>query len=171
MRVAITTFAVLKAPYGNAEVQEFDDRTPDVFVEAEQADGFIERAKEIDDKTESCNFNRDWGMWGEFSVPDFYQYGRDDSTDQRASTISLWRDLESLKKFVFSGLHLEALKKRYQWFEKISYPNYAVWWIEDNHIPTWSEAVSRLDHLNKMGPTPYAFDFRCPYGSSGEKLS
>ena len=138
MRVAITTFAVLKAPYGNETVQEFDDRTPDVFSEAENADGFIARAKETDDRAGACNFNREWGDWGEFKVPEFYQYGRDDDTDQRASTISVWRDLESLKKFIFSGLHLEALKKRHHWFEKINFPNYSFWWIDDDHIHTWS---------------------------------
>ena len=37
MRVAFTTFAVLKQPYGNPEVQEFDDRTPIVFKEAEES--------------------------------------------------------------------------------------------------------------------------------------
>ena len=159
----------LKKPYGNPVVQGFDDLTPTVFDISEESPGFIARAKQIDDKKDSCNFNRDWGEWGVFEVPDHYDLGRNDDNDQRASTLSLWTDLTALKKFVFSGLHLSALKKRYDWFQKIRYPNYAIWWVGADHVPTWNESVQRLDSLHKAGPTSYAFDFICPFDSNGEK--
>ncbi|HAI99705.1 MAG TPA: DUF3291 domain-containing protein, partial [Dehalococcoidia bacterium] len=37
-------------------------------------------------------------------------------------------------------------------------PAYVVWWVSDDHVPTWEEAWERLEHLNDNGPSPYAFD-------------
>ena len=36
---------------------------------------------------------------------------------------------------------------------------YVVWWVSDDHVPTWEEAWERLEHLNDNGPSPYAFDY------------
>jgi len=41
--IAFTTFAIMKAPYGNPEVQGFEDLTPAAFLQAEQSPGFIAR--------------------------------------------------------------------------------------------------------------------------------
>ncbi len=170
MRVAFTTFAILKKPYGNPEVQEFDDRTPDVFLEAESASGFIARAKEVNNSNLS-NFQRDWGQWGRFSVPRFYTLGRESDTDQRASTISLWKDLASVFSFTYSGLHKEALRKRMEWFLEPKWPTYAIWWVEDDHIPQWQEACDKLEMLHDLGPTPRAFNFRTCFDAHGNPVS
>lgn len=167
MRVAFTTFAILKQPYGNPEVQEFDDRTPDVFAEAEKSPGFIARAKEVSG-SELSNFERDWGAWGEFCVPRFYKFGRDTSTDQRASTISLWQDLPSVFNFVYSGLHLEAFKRRTQWFLKPEWPTYAIWWVADDRVPQWQEACQKLEQLHDEGASPSVFDFKTAFDQYGK---
>lgn len=169
MRVAFATFAILKQPYGHPEVQEFDDRTPDVFSEAEGSPGFIARAKEVSG-SELSNFERDWGEWGSFCVPRFYQLGRDTNTDQRASTISLWKDLPSVFQFVYAGLHLEAFKKRSQWFMKPEWPTYAIWWVDDDHIPKWAEASQKLEELHDNGPTPSVFDFKACFDEQGNQV-
>lgn len=169
-KVAFTTFAVLRQPYGHPEVQPFDDRTPAVFAEAEHAPGFIARDKEVNSDTDVSNFERDWGAWGTFAVPRFYSGGRTTSTDSRASTLSLWRDLESVYTFVYNGLHLEALKHRHEWFLKPEWPTYAVWWVDDNHTPTWAEACERLEWLHDHGPNPRAFNFKKPFDAAGESL-
>jgi len=170
MRIAFTTFAILKQPYGNPEVQEFDDRTPDVFKEAENSPGFIDRALEVSG-SELSNFERDWGAWGRFSVPRFYTLGRDTTTDQRASTISLWKDLPSVFNFVYAGLHLEAFKKRTQWFLKPEWPSYAIWWVSDDHIPQWQEACHKLEQLHDEGPSPSVFDFKKAFDETGNPVS
>lgn len=108
-RVAFTTFAILKKPYGDPEVQEFDDLTPPTFEEAEGSPGFLARAKEDPGQSHITNFDRDWGEWGKFEVPRFYTGGRTDDTDSRASTLSLWADLESVFAFVYSGIHRSTL--------------------------------------------------------------
>lgn len=170
MRIAFTTFAILKQPYGNPEVQEFDDRTPDVFNEAEGSPGFIARAKEVSG-SELSNFERDWGEWGTFCVPRFYTFGRDTDTDQRASTVSLWEDLASVFNFVYNGLHLEAFKRRAQWFLKPEWPSYAIWWVEDDHIPQWQEACQKLEQLHDEGASPSVFDFKNAFDQFGNPVS
>ncbi len=167
MRIAFTTFAILKQPYGHPEVQEFDDRTPDVFAEAEKSPGFIARAKEVSGP-ELSNFERDWGAWGTFCVPRFYKFGRDTITDQRASTISVWQDLLSVFNFVYGGLHLEAFKRRAQWFLKPEWPTYAIWWVADDHVPQWKEACQKLEQLHDEGASPFVFDFKTAFDQYGK---
>ena len=169
MRVAFTTFAILKHPYGHPDVQAFDDRTPDVFAQAEGSPGFIDRAREVSGH-ELSNFDRDWGPWGRFCTPRFYTYGRDTGTDQRASTLSLWQDLPSVFRFVYEGLHVEALKRRAEWFLDPRWPTYAIWWIAADYVPQWQEACRKLEQLHDDGPRPAAFDFKHCYDERGNRV-
>src|SRR5688572_27053519 len=108
----------MKAPYGHAEVAGFEQLTPDVFRLAEQSPGFIARAVEVDDNVELTNFERDWGSWGKFTVPRFYDGGFETASDTRASTLSLWESIEAVRSFAYSGLHKQALVQRQEWFRK-----------------------------------------------------
>jgi hypothetical protein len=164
--IAFTTFAILKAPYGDLTVKGFEDLTPLVFAEAEASPGFIGRAKETDDKTHLSNFERDWGKWGKFAVPRFYDGGHVIATDTRASTLSLWSDVDAVHLFVYRNLHRNALTKREEWFRKPSWPTYAMWWVSECTIPTWAEAAARLEHVYDNGPSPIAFDFRRRFSAS-----
>ncbi|MGW4997988.1 DUF3291 domain-containing protein [Streptomyces hydrogenans] len=166
-RVAFTTFAILKKPYGNPDVQEFDDLTPPTFEEAERAAGFVARAKEDPGQSHLTNFERDWGDWGKFEVPRFYTGGRTNETDSRASTLSLWADLGSVFAFVYDGLHRSTLSRRHEWFLKPEWPSYAAWWVSDDTTPTWADACARLEHLHDHGPSPFAFSFRRPFDADG----
>lgn len=170
MKLAFTTFAILRAPYGNPEVQEFDDRTPDVFAEAERSPGFLDRAVEVSGR-ELSNFERDWGKWGRFCVPRFYTLGRETGTDQRASSLSVWRDIDSVRRFVYAGLHRSALRKRHEWFLPPEWPTYAMWWIGEADTPTWEDACRRLERLHDGGPTPGAFDFKRCFDPEGRVVS
>lgn len=161
--IAFTTFAIMKAPYGDPQVRGFEDLTPAAFLQAEQSPGFIARAVEIDDRTELTNFERDWGDWGEFKVPRFYDGGFSTDTDTRASTLSLWQSIRAVRDFVYSGIHKQALEGRAEWFRKPEWPTYAMWWVERDSVPTWSEAVERLELLHDNGPTRDAFTFGKPF--------
>ncbi|MEU5696352.1 DUF3291 domain-containing protein [Actinosynnema sp. NPDC020468] len=166
-RVAFTTFAILKKPYGFPETQGYDDLTPAAFETAEGSPGFIARAKEDPGQSHLTNFVRDWGEWGRFDVPRFYTGGRTDETDSRAGTLSLWTDLESVFTYVYSGLHRTILRRRHEWFLKPEWPGYAMWWVPDDTTPTWSDACHRLEHLHDHGPSPVSFTFRQPFDSGG----
>lgn len=170
-RIAFTTFAIMKDAYGTEVVRGFEDRTPSVFAAAEAAEGFIDRAKEIDDRPDLTNAERDWGAWGTFSTPRFYEGGHTFTTDSRASTLSLWRDVDAVRAFAYSGLHREALSRRQEWFRPPEWPTYAMWWVGDDEVPTWSEACIRLEHLHDHGSTPTAFTFARPFDASSRPRS
>ena len=61
--IAFSSFSIMKKPYGDPVVAGFEALTPPVFKVAEKAEGFIARAKEIDDLEHLGNFERDWGEW------------------------------------------------------------------------------------------------------------
>ena len=74
-------------------------------------------------------------------------------------------DLESV--YAYNGRHMEALKKRSEWFVKPEWPTYVAWWVEDGETPTREDAARRLEHLHDKGSTPHAFDFKTPFDADG----
>jgi hypothetical protein len=80
--------------------------------------------------------------------------------------LSVWQDLESLRRYVYQGTHLEPLKLRDQWFEKMKRPHQVLWWVPAGHRPDTGEARERLDRLAEKGPTADAFDFGHPFPST-----
>lgn len=164
--LAVMTFSILRAPYGHALVQAFDDATPDVFAEAETASGFIDRAQPVDDIGWMTNFAKDWGRWGPFAVPRFYLDGTTPGHTRQAQTLSRWTDLASLARFAFRApLHRGALKDRGAWFGAQGWPIYGLWWTTDQ--PTWREACLRLEHLHDHGPTASCFTLHGAFDADG----
>lgn len=170
-RLAFMTFSILRAPYGDPIVQEFDDRTPTTFAEAEGSEGFIDRAKPVEDVAWMTNYQKDWGRWGPFAVPRFYNGGTSRGHTYQAQTLSLWKDLISVWTFCYRGMHHRAaLKGKTAWFGKQSWPIYCAWWISLDHQPTWPEACRRLEHLADHGPTPVSFTFKAAFDPSGNPV-
>ncbi len=77
----------------------------------------------------------------------------------RFITRSLWRDVESLRAFVYSGVHRRYLNRGQEWFLPAASVNLALWWVEENHRPGIEEALGKLDQLARQGPTAEVFDF------------
>jgi len=167
MRLAFTTIAVLKHPYGHPDILSYEDRIGPVFAEAEGSPGFIARARPIDSDDEKTNFERDWGPWGTFTTPRFYTGGRTVDTDSRASTLSIWTDLASVRAFSRAGLHQYMLRNQARWVHHVDWKHIAAWWIDDEEIPTWGDAARRIELLNDEGPSPKAFDFATSYDEHG----
>jgi hypothetical protein len=74
--------------------------------------------------------------------------------------MSVWDSVEHLRQFVFQTAHRELLRQRHAWFEKLSDVYAALWWVPSGHIPSVHEAKQRLQHLEKNGPTQFAFTFQ-----------
>jgi hypothetical protein len=165
--VAFTTCSLLREPYGGSANADFEALTPEVYRASEEYPGFIERADPVDDDDELGDPDRDWGKWGRLQVPSFYEGGLTDDTYVAAQTLSLWRDLDSVAGFVYSGLHVAAVRRRHEWFVRPAWPTYATWWVDDHHTPTWAEAVERLETLGRLGPSPAAFDLKQSFDQHG----
>ena len=77
--------------------------------------------------------------------------------------LSVWRDLASLKDFVFNTSHVEIMRRRREWFERMATAYMVLWWVPRGHIPTVREAVERLQQLEALGASPAAFTFRSAF--------
>jgi Domain of unknown function (DUF3291) len=74
--------------------------------------------------------------------------------------MSVWRDVESLNKYVYGSAHVEIMRRRREWFERMREAFLVLWWVPAGHRPSIGEAVAKLDVLRAKGPTPEAFTFR-----------
>jgi hypothetical protein len=80
-----------------------------------------------------------------------------------AVNLSVWRDIESLNAFVYRSAHVEIMRRRKEWFEKMSEQFLVLWWVRKGHRPTIEEAIARLAILRANGPTAEAFNFRISF--------
>lgn len=168
-RLAFMTFGMLREPRSSPVVRGFVKLGPSVNAEAERAHGFIARA--VKPETGASGFGQSYGEWGENSIaPAFYDGGVEFNDNTNASTLSLWKDIESVRRFAYNGLHKIALAQREKWFRPPAWPSYVMWWVADDHTPQWSEATQRIEHLHTHGPTPYAFSFKHPFDSDGRPI-
>ena len=74
--------------------------------------------------------------------------------------MSVWQDVASLERYVYRSAHVEVMRRRKEWFERLSEAFMVLWWVPTGHRPTVNEAVSRLEQLRQHGATPDAFTFR-----------
>lgn len=86
-------------------------------------------------------------------------YLRPFEDDRTLLNMSVWETVESLRHFVFKTMHVELLRERHAWFEKFSGAYAALWWAPKGHIPSVDEAKQRLVHLDRNGPSQFAFTF------------
>ncbi len=74
--------------------------------------------------------------------------------------MSVWENLEALERFVFTGQHLDVMRRRREWFQRFGKASMVLWWIPEGHKPTLEEANERLAFLQTNGATSFAFDFK-----------
>src|SRR5262249_26610063 len=77
--------------------------------------------------------------------------------------MSTWDSIESLAAFTFGDLHRAILRRRREWFERVSEAYLAVWWVPAAPRPPPAEAEDRIRHLREHGPTPTAFTLRTTF--------
>jgi hypothetical protein len=80
--------------------------------------------------------------------------------DRILLNMSVWESAEALKHYVYRTVHAEVLKQRHEWFEAFRGAYMALWWVPAGHLPGIDEAKKRLAHLDKHGPTEFAFTFK-----------
>lgn len=80
-----------------------------------------------------------------------------DRTKRFTTTLSVWRDFESLETFVFKTVHNRYLNKRAQWFLPPQNSYMALWWVPEDCRPTIEDAVTRADELLSNGESERVF--------------
>lgn len=75
-------------------------------------------------------------------------------------TLSLWKDPEALKDFLYRTPHDEFRRRGAEWFLPLGRPRVVMWWVENNHLPTLEEAHEKMTLLYEIGPSLQAFDLK-----------
>lgn len=85
--------------------------------------------------------------------------------------MSVWETVEALFDYVYKTAHRPIMTERRQWFAKPDGAYQALWWVPAGHIPTTTEGLARLAHVQSHGPSPHAFNFKtkfpCPDRKGG----
>ncbi|WP_127359617.1 DUF3291 domain-containing protein [Actinacidiphila soli] len=137
--LAQINIARLKAPLDSPQLAEFVAGLDPVNAVADAAEGFVWRLQSDEGNA------TDIGVFGD---------------EWLIVNMSVWRDVDSLKAFMYDGLHRDLLRRRREWFERLHEAVTALWWVPAGHRPSVAEAEQRLLHLRKHGATPHAFTLR-----------
>jgi hypothetical protein len=140
--LAQLNIAVLRAPLDSAMMSEFMMLLDPVNALADRASGFVWRHRPLDAGVAMC---------------------RRSGADELILNLSVWEDIQSLRAFTYSGVHLRVMRRRKAWFKRISDVSVVLWWIPATHRPTIDGALERLDCIRRDGPTSQAFSMKCDF--------
>lgn len=149
--IAEINIARMKAPLDSPLLKEFVDFLEPINKLADESPGFIWRLKD-DEGNPAANMTS--------LLED----------DMMLINMSVWEDLESLKAFSYDTAHSYFVRSGRKWFERMKSPYIALWWVNDNHIPTVEEAVLKLKHIEDYGLTSEAFSFKKIFNTIGEEI-
>jgi hypothetical protein len=156
--IALYTFGLLDPAIPPAKLADFVRRGGNIMSASDRAQGFLGRAAKDTAEPETHTPGEVYGLWGAYDVPDLPSFAGQNRAIHIA-TLSLWQDLETARSFVYHGLHRDALRIRYDWFLKGSWPGYVLWNIADGATPHWSDGVSRYQALDQHGESADRFTF------------
>jgi hypothetical protein len=136
--LAQINIARARAEMDSVEMRDFVARLDEINALAERSPGFVWRLKdEANDATAIRVFDDPLML----------------------VNMSVWQDIESLKAFVYRSMHVELIRDRDAWFNKMTAAHQALWWVPAGHVPDTQEAKARLELLRTQGPTADAFTF------------
>ncbi len=122
----------------SASMHDFVARLDEINALAEQSAGFIWRLK--DDSGNATSIRA-------FDDPDLL------------INMSMWKDVSSLRNFVYKSLHVELLRQKKSWFKPATGNSQVLWWLPEGELPTLTQANEKLNTITELGPTPEAFNF------------
>jgi hypothetical protein len=141
-QLAQLNIGVIRGPIDSPVMAEFMANIDRINLLAEQSPGFVWRLQ-----TEEGN------------ATGIKPYGVDIG-DNTIVNMSVWEDVASLNHYVYKSAHVEILRRRKEWFERMQEQHMVLWWVAHGHRPSVEEALERLEHLRAHGPGEHAFTFR-----------
>jgi hypothetical protein len=161
--IALYTYGILDPAIEPMRLRDFMRRGSEIFAASADAPGFLGQA-DAEYGAGEHQAGADFGRWGSYALPlglpDFAGF---DPTVHIA-TLSLWRDLDTARDFVYNGLHRDALRHRYEWFVRGPWPGQVLWPVAGDAQPTWSDGVDRIEALAREGDSAEHFTFRSTWG-------
>jgi hypothetical protein len=145
-QLAQANLARLRWPLDSPEVAEFVAGLDRINRLAERSPGFVWRFGEQSDHANLAEATGD---------------------PQLLINLSVWTGYEPLHAFVYRGAHGGFVRRRAVWFERIPTPATVLWWVPSGHRPDVPEALARIRHVRRYGPTPRAFTVRTRFTPDG----
>ncbi|EMP56618.1 hypothetical protein MSNKSG1_04766 [Marinobacter santoriniensis NKSG1] len=148
-QIAQLNIATLKSPIDSPELADFVANLDRINRLAEDTAGFVWRLQ-----TEE----------GDATGIDYF--GSD-----KIVNLSLWESVEALHNYVYRSAHVEIMRRKKEWFHKMSEAHMVLWWVRVGHIPSIEEAAQKLNTLQESGPTSEAFTFKKAFPAPSELAS
>ena len=144
--LAQANVAQFRHPISDNRMMEMRERIEEMNQLAEESDGFV------------------WpfgdGGTDEFETSIFERYLRPFDQERLFFNMSVWKDVDSLKNYVYRSAHSRMLNDSHLWMEEIPIPSLVLWWVEEDEVPTVSDALQRFVNLKRFGSSSRAFNFR-----------
>lgn len=137
--LAQINIGLLKAPLDQPSMSEFVELLDPINAKADRSPGFVWRLAEE----------------GEPDATRLRPFGED-----LLINLSVWKSVGALWDFTYRTEHLELLRRRRTWFDRLSGAHLALWWIPAGTVPTLEEGGERLETLRTKGPSAEAFTLR-----------
>ena len=136
MNLAQLNVARLKYPFEDPRVADFADNLDRINALADRSDGFVWRLQ--DDGGNAIDIQAD-------------------ADPMIIVNMSVWRDAESLERFVWNTVHKQFYRRRAEWFSTMKDQHLVMWWVDEGHVPSVEEGMKRLEHLRANGDSDFAF--------------
>lgn len=133
-------FGVLAHDWDDRRIADFANNLDRVNAVAARSDGFVWRM--ADDAMEAAQHDPQGVLGGNARV---------------ASTLSVWRDAQSLLTFVFNTVHKQFYDRAAEWFTPGISGKMVLWWVPVGTRPGIGDAVARYEHWTAQGDTDFAF--------------
>lgn len=136
--LAQLNIAHMKAPLDTPPMADFVAALDRINALADGAPGFVWRLQSADG-----------------NATDYRPFG-----DSTLVNLSVWSSVEALSDYVYKTAHVEIMKRRKEWFERMQEAYNVLWWVPQGHRPDEYEALQKLQTLRAMGPSDKAFSFK-----------
>lgn len=141
--------ARLRHPLDADETAEFFAALDPINALAEATPGFIWRLK--DDDGQSSSFVSAPAIVDPLVIVNY----------------SVWRDVASLKHYVYKSGHVSYLRRRREWFVPMEEASTVCWWTPAGVIPDVADAYARLELLRTDGPSEQGWPLGRPFPAPG----
>ena len=137
--LAQLNIGIIKGPMDSPVMADFAANLDRINALAEDSPGFIWRLKTDDGDATAI---------------------RPFENENMLVNMSVWRDVESLNKYVYGSAHVDMMRRRREWFERMQEFFVVLWWVRSGERPSVDDAIAKLELLRTKGPSPEAFTFR-----------
>lgn len=148
-QLAQLNIANMKAPLESPSMADFVANLQRINALAEASPGYVWR---LQDEAGDATALRPFG-------------------DDVLVNLSVWHDVQALSDYVYKSAHREMLKRRKEWFSKVSAAHMVLWWVPAGHQPSVAEAAERLALLHEQGASAEAFNFRQAFAPPDVRVS